>query len=308
MIVSSLPPSPAYQVHVDKKYVDAVRHLRIFSKVNSSTSGQFDSQNLDLLVQKIREVFKDNIIYFIDTRDDRHFELNNLAVSKPFLIREGDSIGDDDRTLASEQLENEEEEWVEKLLKQYVRFEGRHIQVKTSFIASLVEWVIDLCRCEHRTKSHDAVVTSSATVWQFIEDEKYQNQHVYLRLAVDGKGPLEDEQVDTYLSLLDQNQSAWFHFNAKIGGVTEAPMFLVIIKDILENAPTQSFNEILEPYTQMGKNQSGASYKNPPKGHSEKDLQLQKRAHFLRNFYTYAKTREDHGLNWSDWKKENIKD
>lgn len=251
-------------VHANKSYgPDKLRHFNAYPSQKFSVSGQFESINFQTLVKKIQEFHAEKPIYFVDTRQDTHFELNDRAVRIE---------SDDNRQMNSDQIMEREEKHINELLGKEVLFTGHHIQ--------------------------DTVekITSISTVKQFVENPKYGSHNTYLRFAVDTHGPLTDCQVDQYLELLEKTklEDIWIHTNSIVGGA--GAMLLAVMKDILENAASESLPEIIGRYGGSG------NFLKEPKADDENAPQKKLRSAFLENFHTYAKTISEHHLKWSDWK------
>ncbi|MBA2369624.1 MAG: hypothetical protein H0V82_11455 [Candidatus Protochlamydia sp.] len=250
-------------VHMNKNYsANEVRHLNIYPSMQSSVSGQYESTNFQELVKRIKEVHE-GVIYFIDTRKDTHFVLNNSVVCLK---------ADDNSQLTAGQIIQKEAQLVNNLLGKMLTFKS------------------------NRLEDRQEEVTSSSTIQQFVEDKKYWGMHLYLRFALERFGPPNDSEVDAYLLLLEKikNENAWLHANSVVGG--DAAMLLIVMEDLLANAAHQPLNEILVKHGRSG------DFLKTPKEDDENASKKIDRAAFLEKFHMFAKNRSEHSLSWSEWK------
>lgn len=257
-------------VHQNKEYTyDQVRHFKSFPKVYSSASGQYASQNLPKLVQLIDEVYQGKMVYFVDTRQDTHFELNYIPVSLKRIV-----LNDDNTDMKSEDVIKKEKEIAEFFVNKEVKFVP-----KESHGAPREEKVI-----------HGAIIKD------YIENPKWNNRHVFTRFALNENGPLTDVQVDEFLALLDKIklESAWLHTNSIVGG--GAALLFIVMKHILQNASVETLDTIVSI-------KEFSKYFAVPKEDDENRLSKIERTDFIKEFYTFAKTRENH-QKWSDWKAQ----
>lgn len=255
-----------------------VRHFYLRPEVESSASGQYSEQNFPELVNRIQSIKGQALIYFVDTLKLTHFELNQKAVHLK---------ADDNSQKTSEEIEARENELVEKLKNTSVLFrktdktktdeKGEKKNKKAKIKIQVAE-----------------TVENSSTVRQFVEANK---QCRYIRFAVDEHGPLTDDQVEMYMNLLIEieKQGAWLHTNSHVGGA--AAILLISMRAILKNAsPATTIEKILE-------DDKTKKMLEKPK---EDDVNGQKkidRAAFLREFFDYAKNRQEHQQKWTEWRK-----
>lgn len=262
--VSTLP----LNVHANRDYKpDQVRHYKCWSNVNSSSSGQFSSKNFWKLVEVIREVCKDKIIFFVDTRQDTHFELNNKPCSLKRIVERDDNTG-----MTSEEV----------------------IAKETAVAAYFVDKMVTFTPKKPHGDPWEEMVVQGACVREFIESQQWEGRHTYVRFSLNEHGPLTDLQVDEFLSLLKRIDSghAWLHTNSIVGGA--AALLLIIMKDMLKTASTDSLETIVARYENV-------SDFFEPKAEDENCQAKIERAAFVKEFYTFAKAREV-DQKWSGWK------
>jgi hypothetical protein len=252
-------------VHSNKAYPsNEVRHFREFPEIQSSSSGQYGSKNFPELTKRIQTASKQGkIIYFVDTRNDLHFELNG----SPVRLEKASG-----RHITSKEIVDKETQLVRDYLKQYplVKFED-----------------------DRHGKTKEEVISNASTVQQFIETSP--NFH-YMRFALEEHGPLTDAQVDQYLSILEQfkKEDAWMHTNSIVGGA--AAILLIVLREMIENAPNESLEAVLNRNEKFK-----ALFKEPKSDDENKELKIARNT-FIKEFYTYAATLPQHKLSWTDWK------
>ncbi|VEG91443.1 phosphatase domain-containing putative toxin [Legionella spiritensis] len=123
----------------------------------------------------------------------------------------------------------------------------------------------------------------------------------YLRLAIADHRAPQDDEVDKFVSLVNQlPQHHWLHIHCR-GGKGRSTTFLAMY-DMLKNADKASFNDILArqasipPYYDLTQ-----IVRNAP----EYTVYYQERLTFLTYFYQFAQQRlNGYSGNWTQWKVE----
>lgn len=268
----------ATNVHANRDYkTDEVRHYKQYPEIKTTLSGQFGSGNFPELLKRINNVSDETQkIYFLDTRHDTHFELNNKPVSYKF---------DDNLHLSSVEIIEKEKMAAIFLKNKTVIFEpnARHGEAWNEF------------------------VESSAIVQDFIVKPDSKTKCLYVRLALDQHGPLTNEQMDTLLLLLSEieSENAWLHINSIVGG---GPAVLIaIMKDILQNGLTQSLDTIVDKYDMKFISAAhNTDFLKQPTEDEKVDPNAPKKAEravCLKEWYQFATTRQEN-QSWSDWKAQ----
>lgn len=255
------------KVHANKEYPpDIVRHFKRFAHVKSSASGQYGSQNFPKLVKMISETYKKTTIYFVDVRQDTHFELNGRPASLKRII-----LNDDNSELNGEDVIGRE-----KAVAQY--FVGKNVKFVPRNAIELPQEQWD------ENGASDEKVEQGACVKDFVELPLWNGRHKFQRFALKENGPLTDAQVDEFLSLIDQinREEAWLHTNSIAGD--KAAILLIVMKDMLENV-SDSYEQILGKY----EGELNGSFEIPL---------------FLQEFYKFAQFRSEEQLSWSEWKEQ----
>lgn len=266
------------KVHANRDYKsDEVRHYKQFPEIQTSLSGQFACGNFPELLKRISTVSVNaQKIYFVDTRHDTHFELNNKPVAYKF---------DNNLHLSSDEIVEKEKRAADFLKGQIVTFEPNAMHGEA--------W--------------NELVESSAVVQDFIVNPDSETKRLYFRLALDEHGPLTDAQVDTFLSLLSEvkKENAWLHINSIVGG--GPAVLLVMMEDILQNGSEQSLEAIVGKYDMRFISAAhNTDFLNQPIEDENIDPNAPKktaRAEFLKEFYQFATTRFENQT-WSDWKAQ----
>ncbi|MBA3284463.1 MAG: hypothetical protein H0U27_05310 [Nitrosopumilus sp.] len=253
-------------VHANRDYPENdVRHLKIYPNINSSVSGQFGRKNFSELIKRIKEVFQGKIIYFLDTRHDTHFELNNKSVSFKY---------DNNIHLSPDQIIEREKSAAAFYLNQSIEFKQniKHGEPWKEF------------------------VSQGEIMRDFIEQNTNENIFIYQRMALDDQGPMSDQQVENFHALLlkAQKEGSWLHINSIVGG--SPAKVLAMMEDILKNASNETLQSIATKY--------GEKYISP-----DSEVNVEKnaaRAVFLKEYYEFAKTKDQHMQSWTQWKSQNI--
>lgn len=261
---SQLPP----MVHENRNYEpDQVRHLKIYPVINSSVSGQYGSRNFSKLIELINEAYKGAKIYFVDARQDTHFELNNRPVSLKRIVQ------NDDNT----------------------QFKGDEVVAKEKGVAAyFTNKMVTFVPKEEHGKPWEEMVTQSSIVRDFIENTQWEGRHTFYRFPLNEHGPLTDAQVDEFIELSSRidAEGAWLHTNSIVGGASA--ILLILMKDILKNASVDTLEQIISRY------EGAAKFLNNPKEDDENRQSKIQRTLFIHEFYTFAKTRTQN-QRWCDW-------
>lgn len=267
----------ATKVHANRYKTEEVRHYMQYPEIKTSLSGQFGSGNFPELLKRISNVsYGAQKIYFVDTRHDTHFELNNKPVSYKF---------DDNLHLSSVEIIEKE------------RMAAIFLKNKTvTFVPN-----------ERHGPSKDEFVESSGIVQEFIVKPDSETKCLYVRLALDQHGPLTNEQMDTLLSLLSEieSENAWLHINSIVGGGPAA--LIAIMKDILQNGLTQTLDTIADKYDMKFISAAhNTDFLKQPSENEKVDPNAPKKAEravCLKEWYEFATTRKEN-QSWSEWKAQ----
>lgn len=236
-------------------------------------SGQFSRSSL----QKVLRELKVKQITIVDLRQESHGMLDGNAVSwyGPRNAANADNapaeiIDKQSRLLA--ELGDENIAVVNKILKKTAN--GEIASVKP------VEYMV------HQTATEEALA-------------KEMKLH-YARIFVQDYHAPTPEQVDRFIALIKKmpaNQWVYLHCRAGIGRTT---VFMTMY-DMMRNAKTVSLQDILARQKALGGKDLTLL---PAKSHFKYPLAVD-RLNFIKRFYEYAKSNQDHfKTTWSQWLKK----
>lgn len=256
-----------YKVHENRNYeADQVRHLSFYKHINASTSGQYGNRNFATLIASISAIFQGKKIYFIDVRQDTHFDLNSKPVSLKRIIP-----NDDNTRMSSDEVIAKER------------------AAAVQYVGHLVKFIPK----EPHGAGFEEFVTQASVVKDFIEHEQFEGKHTFYRFALSENGPLTQAQVEEFLSLAQKTEGAWVHTNSIVGD--GSAILFIVLMDILRNASTDHLEAI------VSRNQGAEELLK----FKEDDVSFQDktaRAAFIQEFYRFAKDRAGTQLSWTYWK------
>lgn len=250
--------------YVNKDYPSTeIRHFKNFPELKASSSGQYGSKHFPTLLEKIK-THQESPVFFIDTRDQTHLEINNEIVTIKI---------DDNLKRTSNEIVERETNLASTLEKTRIVFERDANDKKYE--------IEDDVRC-------------TCTVPAFIHQNNFENKYHYIRFAMDEYAPLTDVQVQEFLQLQQEiGKNSWIHTNSLIGGDSNSSMFFILLKDILENAASISLEEITNKY--------GRLTAEPIETDKNREKKLERNA-FIKDFYAFSKKNQESPLSWNEWK------
>lgn len=281
--------SDIQSVRVNKRYEPSenpgVRHLIMTPQVKTSISGQYAQDNFNFLVARIHDLHKVGKIFFVDTRNDPHFELNGYSVclKTDYQVRpekEAEGVEKDGNAKdiqfaeeSSEAIYKKERELALGLIKTNLAFKGKlkNDQEEIRFID----------------------VTEGTTVRDYVMTDP---NNVYVRLAIPRGTVVADAKIDEFLAIVKhvEAENGWLHLNEYIGSSSGIAAQLMLLKAIYDNAQSMSLEEIGRSLGKCGE----VLLKDPEHGRN-----LEKQAHLhelFSRFYEYCCKKPD--LSWSAWK------
>lgn len=281
--------SDIQSVRVNKRYEPSenpgVRHLILTPQVKTSISGQFAQDNFKLLVTLIYDLHKGGKIFFVDTRNDPHFELNGYSVclKTDYQVRpeeEAEDVEKDDNAKdiqfageSEEAICNKEKELAQGLVKANLAFKGK------------------LKGDKEQIRFID--VAEGTTVRDYVMADPH---NFYVRLAIPRGNVVSDAKIDEFLTIIKrvEAEDGWLHLNEYIGSSSGIAAQLMALKAIYDNVGKMSLKEIGQTLGKCGE----VLLKDPEQSDRNFEKQTRLRELFSR-FYEYCC--EKHDLSWSAW-------
>ncbi|VVC75311.1 Effector protein hopD2 [Aquicella siphonis] len=240
------------------------------SELHIAGSGQFSRASLEKAARRL------NVKRFtvIDLRQESHGLLNGNAVSW-YGPRNAENAGktpgeiENDQSRLLVDLGSQEIAVVNKILKKSEN--GEIAAVKPA------EYMV------HQTTTEEELVTGMG--------------HKYKRIFVQDYHAPTNQQVDRFIAFvrnLPPNQWVYLHCRAGIGRTT---VFMVMY-DMMRNAKSVSLRDILARQKALGGKDLTQL---PARNHFKYQLSVD-RLNFIKRFYEYAQTNQDHfQTSWSQW-------
>lgn len=252
--------------------VDAHINQTGLNQLHLIGSAQFSATSL----QKVMQQLKLQRVTIVDLRQESHGYLNEEAISWYGLHDAANA----DKSTAS--IMKDEAKRLDAL-------QHKEIATVHLILDKTEDGVIQKTK---RLKIKVDAVRSEETLAQ-------QYQLGYHRLYVqDFHAPSENE-VDHFIELMKQRASdEWLYFHCR-GGSGRTTEFMAMV-DMMQNAKTVSFDDILERQAALG----GKDLRELPPEDSYKYPAAVERLAFLKTFYQYCQTNTDHyKTRWSDYLK-----
>jgi len=235
--------------------------------LNIAGSGQFSARELKEAIAKIGS---DPAIWLIDLRQECHCFLNGIAISlyaKHNAANFGKSL---------EQCASDERAMIQTL---------RHEKEITLHTAKPYAGKVD--------EPQEIEVLSCVS-----EEELAKSQGVtYVRLPVTDHMTPDAKTVDRFLQLVQTVPSnCWLYFHCR-GGDGRTSSFMIMY-DMLKNAKTRTFEEILTRQWHLG----GKNLGEVPDKCNWRSFRKEERYYFLHQFYDYCRQKDPNSTQtFSDW-------
>lgn len=230
---------------------------------------QFSKAAFKRILIKIRQ----SKVFIIDLRQESHGFLNGNAISW-YAPNDAINAGKTD-----EEIEASQTELLDALAK-------RDVVDVFSIVTKSRGYVT-------KVRAKQYAVHQVMSEAQFAADTKQDYQRIYVQ---DTQRP-DDAQVDRFLETVGKIPATeWVYFHCR-AGVGRTTTFMTMY-DMLHNAKTLTFEEILARQHALGGKDLGAITEVAP----NKKQSAQVRLDFLKKFYEYAKTNDDHyKTSWTAW-------
>lgn len=254
--------------NLDKNYPVSLEGL---DDLNASASAQFSVDQFRELADTLREVADGKKIVIVDLREESHYFLNGISISR-FGLHNWGNLG-----MNLTEVEAEE---------------------KKDF-GSLVGTVVTAYSRDDEEKLEDHLVLDVETAIsekELVESEGFE----YLRLDCTDHVWPDAEEIDEFINYVKKldTDNLWFHFHCA-GGSGRTGAFMMIY-DKMKN-PTVSDKDILYRQTMMGSNYplylgEGDSYKDPL---------YKEKAEMAPLIFDYIKEnhKSNYEISWSEWLK-----